>query len=109
MDKSNLGLLISKRDVAAMLDVSEKTVSRLINAGELPVVQIGRIKRIEVSQLHEFVERKRTYNRPRVELDSVSITGAQICNFTKKGTASTTSPSRKTEDALDALLKRKAS
>lgn len=109
MDKKNEALLVSTRDAAEMLDVSERTVSRLITAGELPVIQMGRIKRIEVDQIHEFINRKRMYNKPRVELGSISQMGERVCNFTEKGTAFGMSHSNRKADRLDALLKRKAS
>lgn len=49
-------------DVAAVaqhLDVSTKTVRRLITAGELPAHRIGRSLRISADDLHLFLKRRR--------------------------------------------------
>ena len=47
--------LLSVRDVAARLAVSELTVRRLIEAGSLPAVRVGRQLRIDPDELEAFL------------------------------------------------------
>jgi len=51
--------LLSIATVALLLDVSEKTVRRLISAGELPIHRIGRQIRISESDLAAYIARSR--------------------------------------------------
>lgn len=55
----NLPHLFSIETVAAMLDVSPKTVRRWISAGELPVHRLGRQIRISEADLAAFIARAR--------------------------------------------------
>jgi excisionase family DNA binding protein len=51
--------LLSIATVALQLDVSQKTVRRLIEDGELPIHRIGRQVRISESDLAAFIARSR--------------------------------------------------
>jgi excisionase family DNA binding protein len=50
------GLLMNYTTAAQRLDVSERTIRRLVNSGRLPVVCIGGARRIRVTDLEAFVE-----------------------------------------------------
>jgi excisionase family DNA binding protein len=50
--------LLTRAEVAQYLRVSERTVSRLIRAGQLPAVRIGRAVRIRHSDLLEMLNEK---------------------------------------------------
>ena len=71
-------ILFSKKQVAEILNVSTKTISRLIAKGELPIIQIGRNIRIKKSDVFEFVERQNRYNLGCVGTTCAS-TGEKPC------------------------------
>ena len=96
-------LLLSIADASRLLNVSEKTISRMVSRGELPVVEIGRSRRIEMQALRHFIVRNRKYNGECVELVS-SLTGENKRNSISER-ASTRSPSNWEDARLDALLK----
>ena len=103
-ENTNYKLLWTLDETAERLSVHTKTVSRLINNGEIARVRIGRCIRIEVKSVSDYIERKRTYNDSGVEL-APSFTGETICNSLSE-TASITCPTSRERDAkLDALLK----
>jgi excisionase family DNA binding protein len=52
-------LLVSVRNAARILAVGRTTVYELIGAGELEAIQIGRSRRVPVSSLEDFVQRRR--------------------------------------------------
>jgi excisionase family DNA binding protein len=52
-------LMLRRREVAALLGLSERTVARLIACGELPVVHVGRSMRIARRDVEQWVERMR--------------------------------------------------
>ena len=96
-------LLWTLDETAEQLSVHPKTVSRLIDRGEIAVVRIGRCIRIEVKSVSAYITRQRTYNDSCVELVP-SDTGEHICNSISE-MASTTCPTSRHRDAkLDALL-----
>lgn len=47
--------LLTVTEVAETLSISEKTVRRLIDAGELPVIKLGRLVRIDPRDLDRFI------------------------------------------------------
>jgi excisionase family DNA binding protein len=49
-------LLVTKREAAARLSVSVRTLERLAATGSLPQVQIGRLPRFRVSDLEAYVK-----------------------------------------------------
>jgi excisionase family DNA binding protein len=51
--------LLTVPQVAKFLQLSERQIFRLIDAGELVTVRIGRSLRIEPSALEEFIQNKR--------------------------------------------------
>ena len=71
-------MLFNKKQVAEILNVSGKTISRLIAKGELPFIQIGRNIRIKKSDVFEFVERQKRYNLGCVGTTCAS-TGEKPC------------------------------
>ena len=71
-------MLFNKKQVAEILNVSTKTISRFIAKGELPFIQIGRNIRIKKSDVFEFVERQNRYNLGCVGTTCAS-TGEKPC------------------------------
>ena len=57
---------ISRQEAAAMLGVSEKTIERLVNRGELPGFRIGWKWRIMLCDLEAYVERQQASERQRI-------------------------------------------
>ena len=51
-------LLVSHRDAARMLSVCERTLYSLVQAGEIPVVRIGRGVRYSVEDLKAWIKKK---------------------------------------------------
>ena len=51
--------LVSVRDVAAQLGVHPETVRRLIHAGRLDAVRVGRVLRVHRQALDGFLARQR--------------------------------------------------
>lgn len=47
-------------DTAARLNVSKKTIAKLVKRGEIPSVRVARLWRIPESGLVEYLERQRT-------------------------------------------------
>jgi len=103
-DQTKHKLLWTVDEAAAQLSVHPKTVSRLVNQGEITQIRVGRCSRIESKSVCAYIKRQRTYNDSCVELVP-SDTGESICNSISE-TASTTCPTSRQRDAkLDALLK----
>lgn len=48
----------SCREIAGYLGLSEKSIRRLIDRGELPSVRIGRSVRVDMKKLDEILENK---------------------------------------------------
>lgn len=57
------------KEAADLLSVSERTIRRLVNRDELPVVKIGRAKRIAIKDLERLLEDKKV-RRGRSTTDS---------------------------------------
>ena len=49
------------KEAADLLSVSERTIRRLVNQGDLPVVKIGRAKRIAIKDLEQLLEDKKVW------------------------------------------------
>jgi len=56
---------LSVSNVAALLDVSEKTVRKLIHAGHLPAIQVGGIYRISQADYDKYLREMRYIPAPR--------------------------------------------
>lgn len=57
-------LLLSTREVAHALGVSERLVKKLIHAGSLPSLKVGRLRRIDAGDLRAWIQRQRAAGRP---------------------------------------------
>ena len=58
-------LLLTIKEVALELQISEKTVSRLVQKVEIPSLRIGRNIRIPTDQLKDWVQAQTRYNLGR--------------------------------------------
>ena len=67
MENNNEKILWTKKEVAQQLNVSTKTIDRLIEQGVLPVVWIRGCIRIQKTDVFAFVERQKQYNLGCVE------------------------------------------
>ena len=67
MEKNNEKILCTKKEVAKQLQVSSKTISRLIAQGQLPFIPIGHSIRIQKTDVFAFLERQKRYNLECVE------------------------------------------
>lgn len=54
-------LLVSTEDAASLLDLSYYTTSKLIRDGVIPCVRIGKVIRVPLRALEEWIERNTTY------------------------------------------------
>lgn len=71
-------LLVTAREAAKRLGVSDKTLRQLVAAGRIPFVSIGVQRRFVVADLVEFVERRRSFvpqRSPRVRNAAVRDDG----------------------------------
>ena len=74
-------LLWTLGEVAKQLNVSTRTVSRLIDKGELSTIRIGRSVRIEIQAVHHFISHHREYNGQCVESAVWNPTGERACRI----------------------------
>ena len=81
MEESNEKLLWSIEEVADQFEVCAKTISRLIDNGELPIVRFGRIIRIRIQAVHHFLEQREQYNGRGVESAVRNPTGERLCRI----------------------------
>jgi excisionase family DNA binding protein len=51
--------LLTKKATAGLLGVSLRTVERLVVAGELPVVKLGNLVRIDPRDLREYIDKNK--------------------------------------------------
>jgi len=100
-------ILWTKKEVARQLQVSTKTISRLIAQGQLPFIQIGSSIRIQKTDVFDFLERQKQYNSGCVETMCASE-GEKPCqslNVVIEGVKTTTSMSTASlEKRLNDLL-----
>ena len=66
-NKETDALLWATAEVAEQLQVSTKTISRLIAQGQLPFIQIGSSIRIQKTDVFAFLGRQKQYNLECVE------------------------------------------
>jgi excisionase family DNA binding protein len=57
-------LLLSTREVARALGVSERFVKGLIHTGSLRSLRVGRLRRVYADDLRDWIERQRAADRP---------------------------------------------
>jgi excisionase family DNA binding protein len=55
-DASPLGQFLTVAEVARRLRVSNMTVYRLVNSGQLPAVRVGRGYRIRTDDVHKYLK-----------------------------------------------------
>ena len=79
--QSDEQILFTVDQTANLLQVSAKTVSRLVQAGDLPSVRIGRSIRIEKQSVYHFIETRRQYNSGYVESAVRDPTGDRLCRI----------------------------
>jgi excisionase family DNA binding protein len=59
-------LLLKKNDVVRLLDISARTLDRMLATGQLPRVRLGGCTRIRVQDVQALVERSRDELPPAV-------------------------------------------
>ena len=79
--QSDEQILFTVDQTSNLLQVSAKTVSRLVQAGDLPSVRIGRSIRIEKQSVYHFIETRRQYNSGCVESAVRDPTGDRLCRI----------------------------
>lgn len=57
-------LVLTSEQVAEMLEVSPRTVARLVKRGELPVLHIGRLPRFRPADVEAFLDRSMNDDGP---------------------------------------------
>ena len=62
-------LAITIAEAADLLTVSERTIRLLVDQGDLPVIKIGRAKRIAIKDLEQLLEDKKVVQRHKVHID----------------------------------------
>ena len=109
MENNNEKILWKKKEVAEQLQVSTKTISRLINQGDLPFIQIGSSIRIQKTDVFEFLERQKRYNLGCVGSTVRDPKGERSCriNTPTAGIATVGSSTPLQEGGLTDLLERR--
>ena len=100
----NETLLYSKKQAARILNVSEKTVDRLIKKGRLSRISGYRRVLIPFKALEMFVSNNTFYNRNGVE-SVLSHTGESLCDSISVKASTKLPTNQQVENRLDALLK----
>ena len=88
-------MLFNKKQVAEILNVSTKTISRLIDKGEFPFIRIGRRKYVSKQVVLDWIKAQTRYNSECVGTTCAS-TGEKPCqslNVVMEEVESTTSMS----------------
>jgi excisionase family DNA binding protein len=57
-------LLLSTREVAGALGVSERYIKQLIHTGNLRSLRVGRMRRVYADDLRDWIERQRAADQP---------------------------------------------
>ena len=60
-------MLLTLNDVAAVLNVSQSTIKRLVSSNALASVQVGASRRIQPQDLADFVSANRTSAAPATD------------------------------------------
>lgn len=58
-------VLVSVEEAAERLDIGRTMLYELIAAGEIGTVTVGRLRKVPVAEISEFVERRRARERQR--------------------------------------------
>ena len=74
MDAQSALKVLSPQEVAELLQVSDKTVSRLISNGQLVAIRIGRLRRITPESLKQFLRNQ----EKRERTSAVAQTGVKV-------------------------------
>ncbi len=59
-DSTLTRLLVTSREAAKLLSISERTLWSLAHSGELKVLRIGRSVRYAVADIEEYIDRRRS-------------------------------------------------
>ena len=97
-------MLFNKTQVAEILNVSGKTISRLIAKGELPFIRIGRRKYVSKQVVLDWIKAQTRYNSECVE-SVLSQSGDSLYDSINVTRATTLPTNQEVENRLDALLK----
>ena len=57
-------VLLSVEDAAERLDIGRTMIYELIASGQLATITIGRLRKVPVAEVNEFVERRRAAGSP---------------------------------------------
>ena len=58
MNETGIAFLYSPRDAATFLGVGRTTIYKLLNSGELESMYVGAARRIPLSTMREFINRR---------------------------------------------------
>ena len=102
-------LLLTIKEVARELQVSEKTVSRLVQDGEIPSIRIRKTIRIPRQQLKDWIREQSGYTSTRVGRAAQNPKGESEWPINAKtvGTGGGNSKTPSVESGLDDLLERR--
>ncbi len=64
MTSNEQRLLVSPKDAAKMMCISERTLWTLTDTGKLPCVKFGKIKRYSVTDINQFIESQTSRSTP---------------------------------------------
>ena len=83
-----MNILLTYKDVAKQLDVSERFVAKLVSLGDLPCVKIGRAVRFNPDKIQEWIEKK-SNNTPVFTASSPAVSMSSSLTIVKcqKGVA----------------------
>ncbi len=76
-DQNVTPLLLTLEGAAAALSVSPRTVRRLVDAGELAPIRIGRSLRLSAADLHVYIDRRMTQGN---NAPGVAVHGESTCH-----------------------------
>ena len=107
MENPDEKLLWTMDQVADQFGVCTKTISRLIDNDELPVVRIGRSIRIRIQAVHHFLEQREQYNGRGVESAVRNPIGERLCRIEtpKDVKMAVSTPALSTKSASDQMEK----
>ena len=102
-------LLLTTKEVALELQISEKTVSRMVQKGEIPSLRIGRTIRIPTELLKDWMQQECGYTSTGVGRAAQNPKGESEWPINAKtvGTGGGNTKTLSVEGGLDDLLERR--